>query len=718
MTHARSATHGIAFALLCLVFVLPAAPAAAGIPDVLPAVGGNSSNSRMFWLNYDPDDPTINEAVQVNTAADASARPSLNSFTFFQNTCTEKRSDVIAAATNSSELLLYKTGKGNGKNICSGGSCPARPGGLSTSNEQRVAVASTGAGGSTAGIWIIDPTGCAADDTATFVIRGGGRFSVAGTRSKTIVDTAFVLSGAEGLEEGDLLVLSSDPASIAIVPKANIEALATTTGNQTYAASPLVASSFFGKATPTGMAWVPGEAAKLLVTLSTGEVRVLKFAASGNGPSLASWHALSGWTFLNPRGIAAGTRDHEPYIIVAEQNQGRFIRAELATNSQGSLYIPALPNSVRTIVSPVGAPQGVAINPEESLLSQCFQPVTEPDGTTGCPVEGTVELHFSQGFDDPEWPPASGRIDAKLHLVPDINRDSDGMLLLPEYDDEDNEISPPVQAFLLPPTCRGFATDSDNPLFGEYAGQPHIALLDIELVGFSITPANFILVTELAQDLLGLDGDCSETGARIYYHPSKGFDGEYLDGGTLFDTTFSCQNPSRSIVENFSPLVLCANVLHLARNEEGDVFLDRLLLNEELRLRIKALKDTVAALDSLGFTQLAGELQQLLVGFTNPDNRNISEADLKAYFLETSAKADAGALGVFDLKKSGAFFDPNLPTDIYAQLLRGFLSLAFYAKETGALEAYAPPWQFCQPYTIGDVQYDFELADVSCAAQP
>jgi hypothetical protein len=234
-------------------------------------------------------------------------------------------------------------------------------------------------------------------------------------------------------------------------------------------------------------------------------------------------------------------------------------------------------------------------------------------------------------------------------------------------------------------------------------------------INFAVKPANFVVVTEQAEQLLGLAGDCKANGSRIYYRPSE-------PGGALFDTTFSCQNPSRSIVENFSPVVLCRDSFHMARVASGNVFFERNTLNEQLRPRIQELKDYVAELEAQGVdSAVTSFLQSLLVAFTNPNMGTISAADLKAYFLDTSRKADDGALKIFAQKQIGTFNTPGIPPDLYGRMLRGFLSLAFYASETGALQEYKPPYEFCQPYTIAingvptGVNYDFELPDVECA---
>jgi hypothetical protein len=689
----------VACLLLCLgLLAAPLSAQQIELPEEIDVVGGNSSNSRMFWLNYDAADPAVNVAVQLND--DASSYPNLNSFTFVRNTCGGTRVDVVAASTNASQLVVYEDSRGTAKPICGPGlaPCPQRPVGLSTSTEQVVSVATSGAAGSKPSVFTFAPGG--SEESCGVFRRNGGALTVGSFKLSSIADTEFAPASTGGLDEGDLLVLVSNPAMIVRVKPADIQA-ASASGTVFADSRTVFSSKTYSKATPTGLAIVPGDGANILVTLSTGVI--LNFYLDNSGwksrPLLAS-----GSMFPNPRGIAAGTRDGVPYIVVSEQSQGRYIRADLA-NDNGNLSVDG--PSVRTIVSPIGAPEGVAINNEDTFLLQCFQPVTAEEQTTGCVLDGTIELHFSRGF-EPDWPPRGGRVDAELTLIPDpdfnLDRDlNNGFLPLDPYLPLDMQ----GKGFAVPPFCRGFES-ANYPV-------PQLVLINVD-INFAVKRANFVVVTEQAQELLELDGDCKVNGSRIYYHPSE-------PGGVLFDTTFSCQNPSRSIVENFSPVVLCQDSFHLDRVASANIFYERNTLNDQLRPRIDELKDYVAELEANGVDPaVTSFLQGLLVGFTNPNMGASSAAELKQYFLDTSRKADDGALAIFAQKKIGTFSADGIPPDLYARMLRGFLSLAFYARETGALEEYKPPYAFCQPYTIEidgvptGVEYDFELPDVECAA--
>jgi hypothetical protein len=343
--------------LLCYSMGFFAAGASAQqveIPDELDVVGGNSSNSLMFWLSYSEEPDGTDQAVTLNT--DANAYPSLNSFTFLRDTCGATGTDVVAASTNSSQIVIYKDGRGAGQPICGGpgqDACPARPTGLSSSTEQAIAVATSGAAGSTPGVFTFSP-GSAPDEACDQFSIQGGALSVGANKVRAITDSEFVRVDGNGLDEGDLLVLVSNPAMIVRVTS---DAIAASAGTGTVAGAVFADSlNFFAnnhkKATPTGLAIVPGGNQNVLVTLSTGVI--VNFHHDGFGWTSNPNNTLDASNFPNPRGIAAGTRDDVPYIVVSEQNRGRYIRAELAGTGDGlSLVQP-----FREIVSPIGAPEG------------------------------------------------------------------------------------------------------------------------------------------------------------------------------------------------------------------------------------------------------------------------------------------------------------------------------------------------------------------------
>jgi hypothetical protein len=672
---------------------LLAGPATAS--EDIDVVGGNSSNSLMFWLKYGSGPGEIDEAITLNT--DANAYPSLNSFTFVRDTCGADRTDVVAASTNASQLVRYAGGVGNGVRICGGTGqdpCPPRPVGLSTSTEQVIAVATSGAAGSTPGVFVFTPT---AADCSKFERNGGLLRSVGGNTIRAIADTEFVRADGGGLSEGDLLVLSGNPAMIVRVTDAKSPAATATV----FADSLGVFARDYRRATPTGLAIVPGENPNVLVTLSTGVI--VNFFFDDPSQQWQSRTLDTGNMLPNPRGIAAGDRNGTPFVVVSEQNRGRYIRFEVEPTANGGLLRSS---PYQEIVSPVGAPEGVAINTQGFSVSvqqaQCFDidpGPNEAENDTGCDVLGAIQVHLSS-YGDGQQP--GDRITASLRLFEDTRSGS-----LPETLDIG-------KGFSIPNYCRGFELDD---------GKRYVVLLEMGL-NFEIGPANFIKVTEKVKDLLPGVGDCTEESTRIYHRPGD-------SPGELLDKTFYCSNPSRSILDTFSPVVLCFDPLDREREEVyGNPPVDANLqaaietrrdeVNDEIRRRIDSLKGIVAELRIIGnlpgdpgFTALGDELNTRITGRTNP---NSSWPQIR--YKEASCSLDKAAVAVFNAKETLFRGRSDLTPDktLYARALSETLGLAFFIKKTGALEQYNPPAPLCDPGDPANPQP--ELPDVTCRPWP
>jgi hypothetical protein len=724
--------NGAAFSVLALSLALFTAPLdaqAPEIPDFLDEVGGSTANAQMYWLDFSQD-----EAVEINTKADQSARTGLNSFEFFDNTCgTTRTQDILAADTNANALLRYPATEGlrTGTRICGGpgqAACPLRPTGLSASRDhQRFVAVSTGAGNSRAGVWAVESQ--CVDQQPRFEIRGGNGLvwrhpgDNRDTSASRLADTEHVYVDGGGLEAGQVLVLVESPAMIVRVDPGEV-------GPDTRA-KPLLPKGFFGRNTPTSLGFVPGTAEEglsevLLVTLANGQVLQLQFSDGFLASHAPLGNALG--LFQNPRGIAAGSRGSERYAIVADQNQGQYFRAELESASDGKLSI--VQESLRFLKTPIQSPMGIAIHRDDDLVfvSQCFQPVTEPDGTTGCVIPSGAQLHFSQ-LRNPQPPNAA--VSAELMFLrdkaDDSDRDADGL----------RPFELEGLSFRVPQECRGFPTNEDDPRFGDDAGHPHLILINVGLRNFFIDPLEFILMTE-GLDLQGNPADCRELDSRGYYHPATDGAGNPLPSEdefgnpiayTLYPATFACQSPSRSIVQHFSPKVFCTDANHTARKESGDLELGREeIFNPNIRRAINEIKDT---LDKLPDSDLAAELKALVVSFTNPN----MGFDQYAWSIDTNQKADAGSLIVFRAKKNFLFDCPGpecrfqeipMPADYYPILLRNFLWMASYTWTTGALLAEGPggePWkphaEFCEPIyedPFNPPALFPELPDVECRA--
>jgi hypothetical protein len=725
--------NGAVIAVLLSLAVLGAAPAnAVGVPpeedDVveIPAdaainLVGGASNGGLLWLDFDND-----RALALNDPKkDAIKGTNVSSLTFFDNTCAA-RQDIIAADTGRGQLLLYAQdeyaqGAGEGINICDAISCPHGPGGLSTSSAGLLAAADL----ETRGVWIFAPKACEDADlpSSPFSSFDGGGFTLGNhDATKEIAATGFVHAAGGGLLEGDMLVLArtfNQGWTIARIRAAAIASLLAGELAQLPAAEPLLPAHFFGPERPTGFAWVPGEEqnAVLLVTLKEGRVLQLLLETAGDGAFLASSNELaippSFGGLQRPQAIATGRLDAMTLALIADEKNtsgtDRFVRLDLEQQPGGGFSVAG----VRALGT-TSAPRGVAILSEEDDEQRCVDFTLGDTTTTGCILEGAIQVHLSMGYDG-TLPPGA-RVSAQLALVPDPRPAGSNLPLKLEVAGDENFL-PGGGEYRVPASCRGFPVDDER-----FGGVPQLVLLNMGL-NFEITPSNFIQVRELAIQSLGLDetleeNQCDQTGARIYYHPQDD------NGGTLFDTTFSCQNPSRSIVENFSPIVFCADPLYLARKfpppreKNSAAVHKRLAVNREIRDRIDAIKQLIAQLPNTPeLVALAVRLEKDL----NTANSNASGGQPK--YLDALGNVNDAALDVFAGKRDLDLFNPLNQPGVdplaYGRLLSRLLALAFYISETGALAEYRPPAPFCELiYDVnGDGQAEFpELPDVFCAA--
>ena len=266
----------------------PASAQASDVPRVLNYVGGNSSNNNVLWLDFEGS-----RAVAINS--DANTRASVRSFEFFKNTC-DKRLDLLVADTLRGELVLYPGGADYpAAGIvapCADGHCPARPDGLSASNERLLAVADTGGGGNVPRLWLYTAAECNGSAWPFQAPVKGGQLFVDGIAVAGIADTEFVKILGGGLNDDDLLVLTRGPTTISRIPRAQVLA------GQLGQAEVLVGQEFFGSLEATGMAFVPatsgvadeGQSTSeiLVVTIAGGRVIQLSLSPQG-GSSQRTW---------------------------------------------------------------------------------------------------------------------------------------------------------------------------------------------------------------------------------------------------------------------------------------------------------------------------------------------------------------------------------------------------------------------------------------------
>lgn len=691
-------------------------------PDPIPEdaeidiVGGTSGGS-LLWLDFDNE-----RAFELSSPG---YRKGFGSLAFYDNACTASQ-DIIAAETDEGRLLLitheqYAQGQDGGLDLCQTISCPQRPAGLSTSAGGLLASTDL----DTRAVWIFEPESCSDPGALLRSIDGGALQVVDGEYTKEIGDTQFVQDASSGFAEGDLLVLARTMHqgwTIARINAADIASLRAGEISSLPPAEPILPPGFFGQDLPTGMAFVPGpgpagQSSVLLITIKQGRVLQLSFGPKGDGPIPVAHTEVEfpeGAELQRARAIRTGEQQGDILAVVAnekgEEGTDRFLRIDLEQADSGYFTV----SSFQSIPVGSGAPQAVAILSDEDEEQLCVDLNPGELPTTGCILENAVQVHLSMGYDGTLPPGAT--VSANLAFIPDPRPAGSALPLALEV----------AEGFLagsgeyaVPASCRGFPVNPEDERFG---GVPQLVLLDMGL-NFEITPSNFIQVRELAIRSLGLDealeeNRCDQTGARIYYHPQD--DG----GGTLFDTTFSCQNPSRSIVENFSPVVFCVDPLYLerkfppAREKRTDAVHKTLAVNSEIKDRIDAIKLIVGELpNSPEFIALSTRLDKNL----NTANTNASGAQPK--YLAALANVDHAALDVFTAKRDFDLFNPLVQPGVdrfdYGRLLSRLLALAFYISETGALEEYRPPAPFCELiYDVdGDGFADFpELPDVFCAA--
>ncbi|HUG97623.1 MAG TPA: hypothetical protein VMQ83_00425 [Gammaproteobacteria bacterium] len=710
MIHMNAARQGWRAAVLLTCAGLLAAPAGAA-PPVLDIVGGNSANGNLLWLDFDNG-----VAETVNT--DANERVSLRSFYFFKNTCGGVSLDVIAADTNSGTLIRYPSGQGTGTDVCVNGACPARPDGLSSSNERLMAVAEIGTAGQLPAVWFLRPAACGSNNgapaggpfepgvqTGQFKVGSGG----AATPVGGIADTEFVRVPGGGLAAGDSLVLTINPTTIARIRRADIKALLDSGGSVKPTDIDIVVDqSFFGTEKPTGLAFVPGtagigavdtasESEDLLVTLAGGRVLKLTFELSGSSVALKPTSQpgatpLEQRVFISglgngPLGVAAGTRRDNTYAVIADRQQGTFYRYGLHVNPDGGLCLraprPGFEPTAQvpcddggtldraSVTSGVQNAYGAAINSDAYAANECSR------SSGGCQIRKTVELLFSE-----EILSEDQTVFANIYVINDPRSSSSETLNL-------NHAIPGVfdPRFTIPATCRGFKVPDDP-------STSILLVLDIKK-SFDILQGEFAQAKETVEQIIPEFSGCETTGARLFHHPDPGINGNFVapapENGVLRDATFFCSNPSRSITPTFSPLVFCEESLYQEVRASGGRLKGKLAkaAEEGINLRIDSLQQVINALPATLPSTHCKTLKADLTGFLNAASK-----DIKRNIGSVYQQFDNGAKSVFACRSdiAGLPVVSGRPATLYSDLLARFMAAAFYSRETifGGQHKYCP----------------------------
>ena len=680
--------------------------AAAKIENV---IGGNSASNELLALNFD-------QLIATALNTDANTRASLRSFDFFDDTC-NKRLDVVVADTNRGDLLLYVNGKGNSSYICQGGNgttCPSRPDGISLSDKRVMAVADTGTAGGTPAVWLFSPeanatsTSCpsAGDDFGPFSApRSTGRLSVCSGGNCApvggISDTEFVRVPGGGFNAGDLLVVTTNPTTLSRLTKAQVEALRTAPSSASGTnAQVLVSASGFAGENPVALAFVPNtagvgtndalsESEDLLVAGTNGRIIKIRFRSSGGTPVVSSYNGnFLGVSLGNgPLGVAAGIVEKQLFMVVADRQRGSFLKVPLQPGTatpevQPPVCADSTCSNWPVIKDGVQNPQGVAINTKAVAAEDCDNN-NQDQNQIGCNIRNTLDLLYSQDIvscdDEPNNPNCvNDTILAGIQVVDDPRNGNLRDISFSQLGLEGN--------YVVPASCKGLQLSDD----GRYV----LVVVDINKQ-FRVEPGEVVLATEQAEKLLPQLAACSVIGTRIYHRPTFSDYPYQPEGNALHDITIDCQNPSRSLGRDNSPLVFCADANYDASRNGAPKGGDAKRLQSEAFARLGYLRDAINAMDDNAINGLKPALQTYV--------SNAEGYIKKKKFTEASAEMDLGAIYVHQnlssfqaVTKSTPPAPPDPDETAYGDLLGRFLSTALFLYETVG----GPGNDYCVP---GDI---------------
>jgi len=418
MSIIKRSTALVASYIYLLVGYLISASAVAQTADQLQWVYGNSANNQISVPNWE-----LGVSEQLNT--DANQYASLRSFVFRANTCDAQIGiEILAADTNRDWLVRYTSADDYavGDVFCDSttAGCPARPEGMSIASDGRLAAASTGSGGSVPAVTLFDPVPCEeTNPPATFPFqlpRSTGQIclgsnGVCGTNVVSVVDTTFVRVPGGGLNTGDLLVLTSGPASLAYIAADDLPPPDQTQTPAFTVATPIADATDLGGGV-TSMTTVPGtggagdantnsQSEDTLVTVTGGGVKVLRFQKGLDGtPTLTGTPAdLFTQSLGNgPLGITAGIVQSQTFVGLARRNEGTVNRYELFVDgATGNITNIPIDPAVGDAIQDGQNPQDIAIQSEVLNAEDCdvFLEPEFPDDQIGCEFPASRET-FTQ----------------------------------------------------------------------------------------------------------------------------------------------------------------------------------------------------------------------------------------------------------------------------------------------------------------------------------
>ena len=173
-------------------------------------------------------------------------------------------------------------------------------------------------------------------------------------------------------------------------------------------------------------------------------------------------------------------------------------------------------------------------------------------------------------------------------------------------------------------------------------------------------------------------------GTRIYHRPVITVD--QPEGNALHDITVDCDNPSRSLGRDNSPLVFCSDAFYDPNRSGAPKGRAAKNLQKETTTRLDYLEESVDSFTN--HWAVDGALETALLDFVDNARGFIK----KKKFVEISSEMTAGACEIY---ASLGNFETTSPANgdptAYGDLLGRFLSLAFFTFETAAGGDYCAP---------------------------
>lgn len=741
---------GIPFAAFILSTSLAATVYAGDFANV---VGGNGSNGRLLALDFDANPP-----VAIVISNDSNGVVSIQSADFFEDTCNAQL-DVVVADSNGGQLIRYKNPDPglaqSGSVICANGdpNCPSRPNALAFSAKRRGVVAEPGDAGLVPRLYVFDPLydetdsgNCDADDENGNPYpyypfdrpRQSGQLQVCGDSGCVpvgkIEDAIFVEvpGGGSVFQPGALLVLTSNPTTLSIVEASTLDAIAGgTAGSTTNALILAVPSDFDGdwgdfseafnealaiaiiqNSAGIGTADGRSDSEETVVATKRGQTIRFRFYVEPDASPRVTSPTLTGVReFIPEQGngsldLAFGIVGDETFAVIADRQRGNFMKIllENVCDPESVRYGECIDTTASppvpqfepvdppwpTTESNVEQPQAVAINVNGLKGRDC------DSDTDGCPIRNTVTLQFTDDIcEEGEDPTPNGctkeiQVDESENIIASIRVVSDPRTSFQDLDGA----AIGLPGYGIPAICGGIPL-ADN-------GDSKVLVIAEIAQGWAMTAGNLAKVQETVENILPQAAGCSVNGTRHFYHETRdNSDPFQVHQGDVYDTTWSCINPSGGGKITRSVSVICSDQLFepispLSGNRRARA------IKDEANKRIAFLRDYFGELEAVLATD--GDPEDLASVLTSLRSYlDAAEGELKRKkFAEASAVLDQGSIATHAARATfvDASWDPvlnpssGIPASAYAFTLIHFMNMAFFTYEDGVGRSptpYLPP---------------------------